>query len=308
MKAIIKNFLIAIILILIFYLLFQRIWVDWEKIKQYEFIFNYQNLLISYFIFFVSAIVFSQGWHYVLKCIEPSSQIKKYEAFKIITYSRLAKYIPGKIWGVAGRIYLGAHYNVSKRSLLIGSLLHAAISTISGITLGVFIISLVLNPAYNFFYLLVFPLIGLVILFNPKYFYQTLNFVIKKIGRKPITRYYHLNKQQLLFLYLQVLLVQILNGTAMFFMMRSFVEAPGNIWLGVVGITVFANVSGFLAVFSPGGIGVREGILTFLMKSYYSVGLAALISLLARFWLIIGEGGAAIAVFIFDKIIKQTKK
>jgi len=308
MKSVIKKILVLFILVFIFYLLFREAWFNWEKIKQYEFIFDYQNLLISYLIFFVNLILFSRVWHYTLKCIEPSAGITKYESFKVMVYARLGKYIPGKIWNFAGRIYLGSYYNTSKKALMISSLLQTAVLVISGIILGVSVISLLLNPSYNFLYLLIFPVIGLIALLNPKYFYKIINLIIKKIGRKPITESYYLNKQQLLFLYLQTLLIQILNGTAVFFMIRSFVEAPGNIWLGIVGITVFSNISGVLAVFSPGGIGVREGVLAFLLKFYYPISLAVLISLLARLWLVIGEGAATIIIFAFDKTVNHIIK
>lgn len=300
-RPVIKNFLVSIILISVFYLLLRELLINWGKIKQYNFIFNYWDLLISYLIFLGSSVLFAQSWYYILKYLEPSSQITKYETFKVAMYARLGKYLPGKVWSFAGRIYMGSHYNVSKKTLLISSLLQVTISVISGIILGVLIITLLLNSDHNFFYLLIFPFFGLIVLFNPQFFYKILNFIIKKIGREPIKEKYHLNKKQLLFLYLQILLFQVLNGIAIFFLIRSFVGAPWNIWLDIVGIAVFSNTSGVLAVFSPGGIGVREGILAVFLKFYYPVSLAVLISLLARVWLIIGEGMIVIIISVFDK-------
>lgn len=302
MKTTTKKFLSLAAVLVIFYFLFRELGTNWEKIKGYDFIFNYWSLSFSYLIFFVNSVLFGLSWFYILRCLDPDLKINKYQAFKVATYTKLTKYIPGKIWPFVGRVYLGSYYNISKKNLLISSLFQPLISIINGALLGVLLLFLIFDPKYSLLLMLLFPVIGLTILLNPGLFYQILNFVIKRINKKSIKEFHYPGKKQLLFIYFQVLLIQILNGTAAFFMIRSFTETPWSYWPGIVAMLIVSNVLGLIAAFSPGGLGVREGVLAFLMRLYYPIGLSILISLLARIWLLAGEIGITILVYLFDLV------
>jgi glycosyltransferase 2 family protein len=57
-----------------------------------------------------------------------------------------------------------------------------------------------------------------------------------------------------------------------------------------------AWVIGFLSFLTPGGIGVREGVLAYLLGLWLPPGVAIVISLLSRLWIVAGElVGTAIA-------------
>ncbi|MFC2114325.1 hypothetical protein ACFLRI_03150, partial [Bacteroidota bacterium] len=65
-----------------------------------------------------------------------------------------------------------------------------------------------------------------------------------------------------------------------------------------------ASTAGMLAIIIPGGLGVREGILTYaLHQSGMLLEIAGSISILARLWFISGE----LFVFIVALILKRMK-
>jgi uncharacterized membrane protein YbhN (UPF0104 family) len=66
-------------------------------------------------------------------------------------------------------------------------------------------------------------------------------------------------------------------------MMKGIGIAPPVFW-EIVATFGAAYLIGFLALFAPGGLGVREGIITLLLASYLPGGLPAAVAVAARLW------------------------
>jgi hypothetical protein len=76
----------------------------------------------------------------------------------------------------------------------------------------------------------------------------------------------------------------LLFGLAFLIFIKAMAEASFGMYPSLTGAFAFAFNIGFLALFVPGGIGVREGILVLLLSSLFPVPIATLIALLARIW------------------------
>jgi uncharacterized membrane protein YbhN (UPF0104 family) len=59
----------------------------------------------------------------------------------------------------------------------------------------------------------------------------------------------------------------------------------------LTGAFAFSLTIGFLAVFVPGGLGVREGILVLLLSLYFPLPVATLISIFSRLYISVVELG-----------------
>ena len=59
----------------------------------------------------------------------------------------------------------------------------------------------------------------------------------------------------------------------------------------VASALVLAWIVGFLAVFAPGGLGVRESVLVLLLEQVMPVGPAVVLTALGRLWWMAGEVG-----------------
>jgi hypothetical protein len=66
-------------------------------------------------------------------------------------------------------------------------------------------------------------------------------------------------------------------------------QADFKMYPTLTGAYAFSLNIGFLAIFTPGGIGVREGVLVFLLSSIFPLPVSTLISLLSRLWMTLGE-------------------
>ena len=66
-----------------------------------------------------------------------------------------------------------------------------------------------------------------------------------------------------------------------------------------------AGSLGIVAVIAPGGIGVREGVLAFILTlAGFNIELAASISVVSRLWFLIGEA----FIFLISFVIQQKRK
>ena len=93
-------------------------------------------------------------------------------------------------------------------------------------------------------------------------------------------------------------------GAGFALLLRSWIDVPPDLYLAATGAFAVAGVAGSLALFAPSGIGVREGVLTFLLAGALGPGVAAAAALGARVWLTAAEAlasGAALWVVRSDR-------
>jgi len=72
-----------------------------------------------------------------------------------------------------------------------------------------------------------------------------------------------------------------------------------------VGVFASGYIVGLIAVFAPGGVGVREGVFLMLLEPAIGVGAATMLAVGSRFLLTATEGAAALAALLFVKGQKE---
>lgn len=283
-KRVIKWILQGLLIAVIFYFLARNLYLNWNKIVEYNWNINYYFLASSLVLSIIGAFLIALGWNLILRVLGGRLGYKR--ALKIFFITDLAKYVPGKVWTIAGKIYLCTKEGIPLAKTSASVVIQPLIQVITGILM--FLVSLpfwtktsdFMNKLYFFFPLI--P-IGLVLL-HPAIMTKLLNFVLTKLKQKPI----ELNTK-----YRDILLILLLwcglwtlSGITYYFLIISVQPFPVS-WLPVtIGIFSIAGVSQFL---TPSGIGVLEGVLTVLLSLYLPVPIAILIALLARVWKTVTE-------------------
>jgi hypothetical protein len=166
---------------------------------------------------------------------------------------------------------------IEMMGLLLGSLL----------TVIVCIPFLLLRGVPSWIWLLAVPttvLLGMI--FSPLLF-NLVRWVAKVLSKTEVTATVpHGQLWMIVLLYFASAVVQ---GAAFFFLIRTIFPISFQALPGVIGVYNGAWAVGFLSVFAPSGLGVREGAMTFLLKYYVPVPLAVIYSILARLWITIFE-------------------
>ncbi len=206
----------------------------------------------------------------------------------------LGRYVPGKVLSLAGHVVIAARYGVEF------SIAAAAIAllTVIGLTAAAiagFFFLLVQPPGIVDEQLLRWALVGGLLLIAaalmPGLWIRLVNAGLRLFRRAPlavIPGYAVLLKS--LFL-MSVHVVLITGGYAA---MTSGVIGLGLDNLPIlVGAICVANILGFIAVFAPAGIGVREGVLMLLLSPTIGSGSAALFAVALRLVQVVGDTAIA---------------
>lgn len=283
-KKVIKRILQALLIAVIFYFLARNLYINWNKILEYDWNVNYYFLAFSLVLSIVGAFLIALGWNLILRVL--GGRLAHKRALKIFFITDLAKYIPGKVWTMVGKVYLCAKEGIPVARTSASVVIQPLIQVISGILM--FLISLpfwtktsdFINKLYLFLPLI--P-IGLIVLYPP-IMTKVLNFVLTRLKQKPMEL--SIEYGDILSILLLWCGLWILSGFTYYFLIIGIYSIPLSLLPVVIGIFSVAGVSQFL---TPSGIGVLEGVLTVLLGLYLPLHIAIFIALLARVWKTVTE-------------------
>lgn len=223
-------------------------------------------------------------------------------AVRIWSSSEMARYLPGAIWQVMGRIYLVRPYGVS------GSIS----STSQVLELVVFLLANVIIAASCFLYFGVkvnedarrwliaafalIPLLGAVL--HPSIFYGVVDRVMTRLKKPKFVE--RLAGWALLRMLGRTIAALLWQNLAVFILVQPVLGLEWAHWWTVSAAYCLAWCAGFLAFWAPGGIGVRELVFIGAMElvlpervaQLHGVDRTALLAFLAvllRLWTVVGE-------------------
>jgi uncharacterized membrane protein YbhN (UPF0104 family) len=283
----------VVILLVIFYFLGKSLFTNWAKVRDYHWELNYPLLIISFFLFFLVYLFLIKVWLSLLKKV--GSDLSFWKMFRIWFISNVGKYLPGKIWTVVGMIYLLEKEGVPKRKGLTTSIIGQALSVLSAFILSFTLLGYTLyekifskNPVI-FFLAISFSIAALIIVAYPKLLEISINLGLSLVKKERINL--ELRSRDLLLYLAYYIFSWFLFGLAFMVFIQSITQVNWNLYFSLTGAFAFSLTIGFLAVFVPGGLGVREGILVLLLSLYFPLPVATLISIFSRLYISIVELG-----------------
>lgn len=279
--------------ILVLYFVISNFYSHWEEIKIFNWSINYYYIILSIFLQILTFILFSNAWCLLMQSFNHKIPILK--GFKIAYISNLGRYIPGKIWPVFGIIYFLRKLNIGVEVALASY----TVATILGIPPALLISSIIiylypntlqsLNININIININIIILniiVMIIIVSMPNAIIKIYNIIIKLLNRNIIK--VDINRKTALSIYLWYGLCWVSYGLSFYVFMHG-VSVGLNIPIMVgVGSFIMGYVIGYLAFFTPGGLGARELVLAGVLSAYLgpvSIGLA----LAARLWNLICE-------------------
>jgi glycosyltransferase 2 family protein len=214
------------------------------------------------------------------------------ESVAFYNTSALFKYIPGKIWNYAAQIALMSSKGISNTTLIYINLVcficFAFVSSIYVSGYFLFYTRTLTGGIYVLFFMMLIILDFIFIIRNA----SVMNYLII-----PLNHFFKLDIRpvkikKMIFAHTQwlQLIGYLLMGTAMYFLAGGIgLNVPfNNIWAILATITL-AGILGSLAFFSPGGLGVREGVMFIMLKQFAGIETALILPVAARLLYIIME-------------------
>ncbi|MDQ3440599.1 MAG: lysylphosphatidylglycerol synthase domain-containing protein, partial [Planctomycetota bacterium] len=223
------------------------------------------------------------------------------------------------IWQVVGRVYMVRPYGVSGSVSSTSQILEIFTSLLANVIMAsVCLLYFGVRKdvdgsarVWLFIAMALVPTLALVL--HPKIFYRIVNRVLVSIRKPPITQ--RLDGRKLVGLLAWVLVGLVWQSLAVWLITYDLpVGLPLVKWWVVAGAYSLAWVAGFLAIWAPGGIGVREVVFmavmavvlppdvkqTFVDSPAQLTAFLAFLSLLLRLWATAGELILAIVSLTLD--------
>ena len=242
-------------------------------------------IAVSFLILFAGFLVDNFSWYATLKIMGRPARFGD----SIISggFSVFGKYIPGKVWTIAGRsAYIAKRYDYREKDTVNISVQAELLSVWIGLTVGSLALFLLDNPGVYLILSWAMALFfGLIILWEWPHsiFLRMLKIVFKKDFELPL-----ISAKQVWRVLPWFLLKWVFFGISFWFLARGLGAADFSWYMGM-GFPL-AGTLGILAIVMPGGIGVREGILTwYLVALGLDLSMATTISVSSRLWFLCGE-------------------
>lgn len=295
----------VIFLVLVAIFLTRYFMTNIDDIKKLEFKMDWKIFALSMIFYFIYKVTLASLWHYITYLNDAS--IKYKDAVVAYLYSILGKYIPGKVFMLAARIPAYEKEGVKMRKVTVCFLLENVCTLLGAAFL--FLISLFFFPN-DILSKYQFVTVGLVVVFficiNPKIINWGLR-IVGKVMKKddmeiPMT-YGQMIKVVLLFI-----LNWLIVGVGFYMLVAAIYPVPLSEALYCGGIYGLAAIIGILAIFTPSGLGVREGIIAVGLALVMPDDYVVIVSIISRLWATVAELILIFIAFVITQIRKAMGK
>ena len=267
----------------------------WSEIQAYEWQARWGRMSASLAVMAASLVFGTWIWKRVLDRF-PAASLPFGQLLRISFLSKVARYIPGKVWQFVAVGQLSARTGGSPRIAVSSMVVHAAFDLLAASIVASVVAArrIDLLPSDPLFALAGASALA-VVASHPRLIEAGLVLLARLSGRERITWTGGWRDS------VEVLALSILSwaglGLAFYLFVGSVVRVDPGQLLPLVGINAFAFVAGYVVVVAPAGAGVREATMAGLLGRLVPAGAAAVVAVLARLWTI-GAELATLAVVL----------
>jgi len=277
----------------------------WPDIKAISWSFSLLPCGISVLLLVVSFILMAFTW--LALAMGMGERISVLDGMTLYFFTSLGRYIPGKIWTVLGAASMAGQFNCS--ALNIGSsmfyltLINLQIGLLISISGGIFfgmghdleisVLYKVLLLAAVAVMLVGFVMNGRVIRLIQKILRR--NMPLADISFKPMCA-----------AYLLVLTHWVLESLAYYFLIRSFYPLSFTDFPQLLYSVSASTTAGFLALFAPAGLGVREGVLIVLLGQFMPDTMATAATISSRVWFTVVDMFTVFGIIFLCTLVRRS--
>jgi uncharacterized membrane protein YbhN (UPF0104 family) len=288
----------ALILVVV-YFAGKKLVDNWQEVISYSWSLNPFLLVLSVAAHIITLTLLSTVWSLLISGF--GHQVSLRHAFKISYIANLGRYIPGKIWPVFGMVYLARKLDINEEAAMASW----GITQMFAIPASflAFLVTLMFHPEMlaggldrfvgQGIYLVAAAvfLISLLLVVVPDKTLFLFNYLLRLFRRPPVR--FSLTKTTALKVYLGYFIGWLLFGFSFWLFIAAVIDDPQVPVIGGIGAFILAYQVGYLTLFSPGGLGVRELVLTSVLTAFAGPA-AAGIAVASRLWNMVSEIFAAL--------------
>lgn len=258
-------------------------------------------IIIAMFLGIVSLSMSAMLWHLTMRRM--GAQIQLSAAMRVWFTSQIARYAPGNVWHFAGRAYLACQHGVDTQVTSVSMLLELLQTITAALVVAAAALLVWRQQTLILWLLLLVPLFACYL--QPQLLQRALSWSLRRIGRQ--VTYFTLTSRDLLALLPGYCGAWMLYGCGLYALALAIYPLPLTDLPALSGSFAIAWMIGFLSVITPSGLGVREGVLGYLLGLFMPTHVALLLAVLARIWLTTAELGCVALVVLQRNIWRSVR-
>jgi uncharacterized membrane protein YbhN (UPF0104 family) len=294
-----------IIVFAIFIFLGKMVWENWAQVRGASFTFRPFAFISSTLIYVFAYFIQIGAWYLITLKLGIALSFR--ETVSSWFYSQSGKYLPGKVWLLLSRFYLYASKGKPKKAISVA--LYFEIASVVMAAGLIFLASLIFFREIQAFHtegwvgwiVLLFSLA--LIFLHPRVLQKILNWILVLLRKEPITL--SISYLDILWILSVSTLSWIVGGIGFYLFVDAIFLVPLSHILFLAGALAFSSILGLIAIFAPGGLGVREGALVYLLSFMMPGSIAVIISILTRIWMTLIEIGLIGMIYLLDQFRKR---
>lgn len=221
------------------------------------------------------------------------------KGYRIWALSNIAKYLPGKVWHIVGRMAL---YPGGKLVVMESIVLEMGAVMIAGF--WIMLLTLLLTPLTLPVSKIVIGILGaltLPFIFKPILLQKVIRYPVEKIKKERLpSQPLPFSSISFLFIFTIDIFYWFSYGFGYFLILKNIGLYSSPILLS--GVYAASWTLGYISLITPGGLGIREGVFAFLLKGVLPLGIPALLALLGRIVILFTESLMAILSLLWDRL------
>jgi len=266
--------------------------------------FSWKTFLATILVHVLFWILSSLIWKHLLLTI-CNVFISPFQSFSQLVLVSVGKYMPGKIWGMIARGTQLKEFGVNVKEIFSLTIQEQILLLHAGLVISAILTGFLVAKMWAYGLMIAAILSVLVGRRMQILFITLLDYLISSLTKPDVKK--TITQQQYFKLLIAYIILWILIGWVFSGIYFTFVT-QNDFSIRIMAWLILANtigiMAGFLAIFAPAGIGVRESISSIVLSQVIPLEQAIFLSLLFRFWTVLTELSFGIIVgYILGKNI-----
>jgi hypothetical protein len=284
------------------------VWDHWNQVKDAPFTLQPVPFISATLLFVLS--YFIQIWAWYLITLRLRIAVSMRETLESWFYSQMGKYLPGKVWLLLSRFYFYESKGKSKKAISVALFVEAVTMIVAAglMFLGALAFFKEVWPSYagrqSQWLVLVF-LLGFLSL-HPRVLQKILNWALVRFKRGPVSL--PISYPDILWILFVSIISWVVGGVGFYLFVDSVYPVAPQYVLFLTGALAISSTIGLIALFAPGGLGVREGALVYLLSLMMAAPVAVIISILSRIWMTLIEIGLVGMVYLTSQFQRRSER
>lgn len=288
----VKTIALIAIIFLIAYFYFLEFRINWTELTKFRLIIRMHYLIAAFSLCLLAYLLETFIWKICMNKHLGRHELTFNKSIAVVNASGLLKYLPGRIWMYTAQLLWLKKYGISKAIIFYANLICVLGSVIVSLYFGLIYLALYTHVMSKKAIVLSFIVLILsntaYIAWNSMLMNKLITFV-NKLLKKDIRP---LKSSGSLLLFIQAIYMcsWLLTGFSGYFLAKGI-----GLPVAVTGIfALLASMSlswvaGYFAVISPGGLGIREGVMLVMLNNVVNVQTALIFPLVSRVMYLIAE-------------------